>query len=155
MPRKIREAERLSDELWEFISALWEWPPNSPRLSNNISGETDCFFGCSNYIWEGNASLHYSVSKLSSFVASYILDHRILVIQTKFLISFVGFTLKASRLSSVRANLNWIDSNQVGRRYHANQWFRGIGTVSKETVVLRRWEIDKQELGLSAEALII
>ena len=28
-----------------------------------------------------------------------------------------------------------------------------MGIVSKETVVLRRWEIDKQELGLSAEAL--
>ena len=29
------------------------------------------------------------------------------------------------------------------------------GTVSKETVALRRWEIAKQELGLSTEALVI
>ena len=29
------------------------------------------------------------------------------------------------------------------------------GTVSKETVVLRRWEIAKQELRLSTEALVI
>ena len=29
-----------------------------------------------------------------------------------------------------------------------------MGIVSKETVVLRRWEIDEQELGLSTEALI-
>jgi len=30
-----------------------------------------------------------------------------------------------------------------------------MGIVLKETVVLRRWEIDKQELGLSSEALVI
>ena len=30
-----------------------------------------------------------------------------------------------------------------------------MGIVLKETAVLRRWEIDKQELGLSNEALII
>ena len=29
-----------------------------------------------------------------------------------------------------------------------------MGIVSKGTVVLRRWEIDEQELGLSTEALI-
>ena len=29
------------------------------------------------------------------------------------------------------------------------------GTVSKETVARRRWEIAKQELGLSTEALVI
>ena len=31
----------------------------------------------------------------------------------------------------------------------------GMGIVLKETVGLRRWEIDKKELGLSNEALII
>ena len=30
-----------------------------------------------------------------------------------------------------------------------------MGIASKETVVLRQWEIDKRELGLSSEALII
>ena len=30
-----------------------------------------------------------------------------------------------------------------------------MGRVSKETVVLRRWEIGKQELGLSTKAWII
>lgn len=30
-----------------------------------------------------------------------------------------------------------------------------MGIVSKESVVLRRWKNDKQELGLSIEALII
>ena len=30
-----------------------------------------------------------------------------------------------------------------------------MGKVLKETVRLRRWEIDKQELGLSSEALVI
>ena len=30
-----------------------------------------------------------------------------------------------------------------------------MGIGSKETVVLRRWEIDKQELGLSPKAFII
>ena len=30
-----------------------------------------------------------------------------------------------------------------------------MGIVSIETAVLRRWEIDKQELGLSTEALLI
>ena len=30
-----------------------------------------------------------------------------------------------------------------------------MGIFSKETVVFRRWETDKQELGFSTEALII
>ena len=30
-----------------------------------------------------------------------------------------------------------------------------MGKASKESVVLRQWEIDKQELGLPTEALII